>query len=142
MRNKLRLEDDTGFALDDVTLVGGVDISFVKDSATEACASLIVVQRPALQVVYEDTQAITLDQPYIPGFLAFREVRFLIELIDRLKSTQPHLLPQVILVDGNGILHPRGKKKKLIHKIYTFFAKGFFFFFFVNALPCIRICKN
>ena len=44
--------------------------------------------------------------PYIPGFLAFREVRFLLELLDELHASRPELQPQVILVDGNGILHP------------------------------------
>jgi len=46
--------------------------------------------------------------PYIPGFLAFREVGFVVELINKLKDTAPQKLPQVILCDGNGILHTRG----------------------------------
>ncbi len=49
-----------------------------------------------------------LDAPYIPGFLAFREVPHLLHLIDRLRNTKPEFLPQVILVDGNGIFHQNG----------------------------------
>jgi deoxyinosine 3'endonuclease (endonuclease V) len=42
---------------------------------------------------------------YVPGFLAFREAGHLIKLFERLLNTRPDLAPQVILVDGNGILH-------------------------------------
>ena len=78
---------------------------------------------------------------YIPGFLAFREVPHLQQLIDELKESRPgekegskgvclrclligadrmvfllhfcifgvaDLVPDVILVDGNGVFHPRG----------------------------------
>ena len=45
-------------------------------------------------------------QPYIPGYLAFREVRFLLELLAELREAAPHLYPDAILVDGNGVLHP------------------------------------
>jgi len=87
--------------------IGGVDISFVKGSATDACAALVVVDAAdALAVVHATCRRIELRQPYVPGYLAFREVDFLLELLDSLRSSSPHLLPDVILVDGNGILHP------------------------------------
>ena len=44
-------------------------------------------------------------QPYVPGFLAFREVPVLSRLFDRLKQKQAQLWPELVLVDGNGILH-------------------------------------
>jgi deoxyinosine 3'endonuclease (endonuclease V) len=47
--------------------------------------------------------------PYISGFLAFREVPFLLQLLQELKDTHPQWMPQVILVDGNGKLHHRGQ---------------------------------
>ena len=45
--------------------------------------------------------------PYVPGFLAFREVEPLVKLIKALENTNIDLMPQVILVDGNGILHAK-----------------------------------
>ena len=42
----------------------------------------------------------------IPGYLAFREVGFLLDLLAELRECAPHHLPECILVDGNGILHP------------------------------------
>jgi deoxyinosine 3'endonuclease (endonuclease V) len=89
-------------------LIGGVDISFVKDSDEDACASLIVLSYPDFKIVYEQYKMIKLTLPYIPTFLAFREVPFLVDMIKELKDTQPELMPQLILVDGNGKLHPRG----------------------------------
>ena len=61
--------------LADVRLVGGVDVSFVKGSDTDACAALVVLELPSLAVVYEDCERVCLTAPYVPGFLAFREVR-------------------------------------------------------------------
>jgi len=55
-------------------LVGGVDVSFIKGSDTDACAALVVLQLPSLAVVYEDMERVTLTAPYMPGYLAFREV--------------------------------------------------------------------
>ncbi|KAI8870905.1 endonuclease V [Ramicandelaber brevisporus] len=105
-------------AIDGLTLVGGVDISFfIGESDNRAVATLVVLSYPDLEVVYEDLSGddaadngsgvVHLELPYIPSFLAFREVPHLIKLVDRLRQKRPDLMPQVILVDGNGILHPR-----------------------------------
>lgn len=59
-------------------LVGGVDISFVKGSHENACASLVVLEFPSLETVYETYERVTMGYPYISGFLAFREVGVLI----------------------------------------------------------------
>lgn len=48
-----------------------------------------------LQVLYEDSQMVTLTAPYIPGFLGFRESPFLLEALQRLKGLYPELMPQV-----------------------------------------------
>lgn len=56
-------------------LVGGVDISFVKGSHENACASLVVLDFPSLETVYEAHERVTMGYPYISGFLAFREVQ-------------------------------------------------------------------
>lgn len=86
---------------------GGVDISFVKGDDVNACASLIVVDVKDHSVIYEDYQMVQLTAPYVAGYLAFREVEFYKALVEALRQKQPYLFPQVILVDGNGLLHPR-----------------------------------
>ncbi|XP_049996346.1 endonuclease V isoform X3 [Alexandromys fortis] len=88
--------------------VGGLDVSFVNGESSRACASLVVLSYPELEVVYEDSHMVRLKAPYVSGFLAFREVPFLVELVQRLQEKEPDFMPQVLLVDGNGVLHQRG----------------------------------
>ncbi|XP_062447579.1 endonuclease V isoform X3 [Rhea pennata] len=87
--------------------VGGVDLSYVKGDDTKACASLVVLSYPDLEVLYEDCQMVAVTAPYVAGFLAFREVPFLVEAVQRLQQKELRLKPQVLLVDGNGLLHHR-----------------------------------
>eukprot|EP01127_Copromyxa_protea_P003108 TRINITY_DN12978_c0_g1_i1.p1 TRINITY_DN12978_c0_g1~~TRINITY_DN12978_c0_g1_i1.p1 ORF type:complete len:243 (-),score=54.72 TRINITY_DN12978_c0_g1_i1:166-894(-) len=89
-------------------VVAGVDISFVKDNEEDACASFVVLSWPELKVLHERMEMVKLTLPYIPGFLAFREVSFLNNLIKRFSEEHPEDVPQLIFVDGNGYLHPRG----------------------------------
>ena len=87
--------------------IAGMDISASKKNPNIAVSALIICDRN-LNIVYEDYKLVKMDEPYIPGFLAFREVNHLVELINDLKKNNPEYLPQVILVDGNGILHVKG----------------------------------
>ncbi|XWS72895.1 hypothetical protein CRYUN_Cryun02cG0078900 [Craigia yunnanensis] len=89
--------------------VGGVDVSFSKEEPSTACGSLVVLDlHHALSLVYQDYSCITLDVPYVPGFLAFREAPILVHLLEKMKNNDSPLYPQVLMVDGNGLLHPRG----------------------------------
>ncbi|KAJ0400744.1 hypothetical protein P43SY_005465 [Pythium insidiosum] len=88
--------------------VAGVDISFLKGSNEHACASIVVLDFSTLELLYEAFTYVSLPAPYIAGFLAFREVPALTKLYDDLLERCPELAPDIILVDGNGILHPLG----------------------------------
>nr|BAE41901.1 unnamed protein product [Mus musculus] len=70
-----------------------------------------------------------LKAPYVSGFLAFREVPFLVELVQRLQEKEPDLMPQVVLVDGNGVLHQRGFGVACHLGVLT-------------ELPCIGVAKK
>ncbi|KAM6403396.1 endonuclease V isoform 3-T3 [Rhynochetos jubatus] len=109
--------------------VGGVDLSYIKGDDTSACASLVVLSFPALEVLYEDCRMVAVSAPYVAGFLAFREVPFLVEAVQRLQQAEPRLKPQVLLVDGNGLLHPRGFGVACHLGVLT-------------DLPCIGVAKN
>lgn len=85
--------------------IGGVDISFIKDDPVNACAAYVILKYPSLEVEYSDFQMVELTGPYIPGFLAFREVDHLISLVHKTPLSDK---VKVIFVDGNGILHPNG----------------------------------
>ncbi|XP_042481036.1 endonuclease V [Macadamia integrifolia] len=88
--------------------VGGVDLSFSKDDPSIACGALVVVDLEILKVIYDDFSIVRLQIPYIPGFLAFREAPVLLELLEKMKQNAHLIYPQLLMVDGNGILHPRG----------------------------------
>ncbi|KAJ1659759.1 hypothetical protein IWQ61_001220 [Dispira simplex] len=89
-------------------LVGGVDISFLDEGFDTAVAGLVVLTYPSLQLVHKELRPCRFTLPYIPGYLAFREAPVLNEMIQDLRRNHPQHVPQVIFVDGNGLLHPRG----------------------------------
>ncbi|XP_034268687.1 endonuclease V [Pantherophis guttatus] len=128
------IEQDTqewqsNFSFTGLERVGGMDLSFLKEDATRACASLVVLSYPELEVLYEDCYVVAVNAPYVAGFLAFREVPFLLEAVQRLETQKPGLKPQVLLVDGNGILHHRGFGIACHLGVLT-------------DLPCIGVAKN
>ena len=62
-----------------------MDISASKHIENVAVSALIVCDRD-LKIVYEDYQLVEMKEPYVPGFLAFREVNLLVNLINDLKK--------------------------------------------------------
>ncbi|NXA04116.1 ENDOV Endonuclease, partial [Sapayoa aenigma] len=107
--------------------VGGVDLSYVKGDDTSACASLVVLSYPALEVLYEDCRMVAVSAPYVAGFLAFREVPVLVEAVQRLQQEEPRLSPQVWCVSFGSLLAGFGVACHL----------GV-----LTDLPCIGVAKN
>ena len=83
--------------------VGGVDVSYL--SGTEAVAAFVLLELPALELVWTKTLRGAVTFPYISGYLAFRELPLLARLFDEVRAAGCE--PDVTFVDGNGILHPR-----------------------------------
>jgi len=82
-------------------LIAGVDISVKKDSAA-GNAAVVVLSYPELKVLEIKCAAAPLDLPYVPGLLSFREAPLILAACEELE-----LVPDLILVDGQGIAHPR-----------------------------------
>ncbi|KAK7320726.1 hypothetical protein VNO77_30460 [Canavalia gladiata] len=117
LREKLITEDSFAWKLpstgtipeeEALRYVAGVDISFSKDEPSKACGTLVVLDFHTLQLVYQDFSLVTLQVPYVPAFLAFREGPVLLQLLEKMKRSNHPFYPQLLMVDGNGILHPRG----------------------------------
>ena len=106
LKQKLITEDDP--SLKEIKYVGGVDISFDKFDSSIGISALVICDYKTLKIVYEDYELVKIEEPYIPGFLAFREVKHFVKLIEKLKMNKKEYIPQVILVDGNGIHHIKG----------------------------------
>ncbi|XP_066371143.1 uncharacterized protein [Miscanthus floridulus] len=119
LKSKLILEDEFAWSLPSVgsgsddhercklKYIGGTDISFSKEDPSTACAAVVVLNADTLEVVHEEFNIVQLQVPYIPGFLAFREAPILLGLLEKVKINAPHFYPQLLMVDGNGLLHPR-----------------------------------
>jgi deoxyribonuclease V len=84
-----------------IRLVAGADFSYQKSKGLIG-AVVVVFRYPELETIEiaEDIRDVRL--PYIPGFLNFREGIPCIRAIQKLKNK-----PDVTLIDGNGIAHPR-----------------------------------
>ncbi|MCD6452968.1 MAG: deoxyribonuclease V [Dehalococcoidales bacterium] len=87
--------------LTEVNLVAGVDASVDQGRGT-ATAAAVVLQYPQLRVVEVRIATGRLSLPYIPGLLSFREAPLMLSAFEQLGIT-----PDLILVDGQGIAHPR-----------------------------------
>mmetsp|Transcript_7063 Transcript_7063/g.11897 ORF Transcript_7063/g.11897 Transcript_7063/m.11897 type:complete len:132 (-) Transcript_7063:547-942(-) len=56
-------------------LIGAVDIGYSKQDDRKAVAYIVICEYPSMNVVYEDYHSEEhVDFPYIPGFLAFKEI--------------------------------------------------------------------
>lgn len=97
LRNNIQLQP----LRKEIQTIAGADISLNRFS--EIIYAGIVLLR------YEDMQPLAYSLvkgmtrfPYIPGFLAFREVPALVQALEQMK-----VKPDMIMVDGHGIAHPR-----------------------------------
>lgn len=83
------------------SLIAGVDISspYSRGMATGA---VVVLDYPDMNLVEVETARMLLDFPYVPGLLSFREAPLVLAVCEKLSVT-----PDLILVDGQGIAHPR-----------------------------------
>ncbi|KAL0225415.1 hypothetical protein RCL1_003327 [Eukaryota sp. TZLM3-RCL] len=93
-----------------VQLIGGFDVSFFPDDPSKGTGCLTVMKYPTLDIVYQDLfDFADFNIPYISGFLAFREFEIFKLLFNRLKnsSSRTVVVPDVFLIDGNGVLHQR-----------------------------------
>ncbi len=84
-----------------VQLIAGADLSLNLYSEI-VFAGFIVLSYPDLQVIDHSVIEDTTKFPYIPGLLSFREIPALLKAWENLKTK-----PDLILVDGVGIAHPR-----------------------------------
>ncbi len=82
-----------------VRFVAGVDAAFSED---EAFAAACLFDLASLEPVEDATAARVIAIPYVPGLLAFLEGPAILEAVKALRRR-----PDVVLVDGQGIAHPR-----------------------------------
>ncbi len=96
MKGKIRISP----LKNDPIYIAGVDAAFSDD---RVFAAACLYRYPELTLFERRSIVQNLLFPYVPGFLAFREGPAIIAAVEKL----PHP-PDLILVDGQGVAHPRG----------------------------------
>ncbi|MBK0035611.1 deoxyribonuclease V [Erwinia sp. S43] len=93
------LQDD--FDVMPPRLIGGADVGFEQGGEVTR-AALVILEYPSLRLIEHQVARIATTMPYIPGFLSFRETPALQAAWQQLAHR-----PDLLLVDGHGIAHPR-----------------------------------
>jgi deoxyribonuclease V len=83
------------------SLIAGVDISVSRGEGV-ARGAVVVLNYPELRLVETKVVSGRVDFPYVPGLLSFREAPLTLAVCQELS-----VIPDLVLVDGQGIAHPR-----------------------------------
>lgn len=99
LADQIELQDPSDFSTP--ALIAGVDVGFEQGGEVTR-AAVAVLHYPSLELVEYQIARIPTVMPYIPGFLSFRELPALLQAWKQIS-----LRPDLVLVDGQGIAHPR-----------------------------------
>ena len=99
-----RIEPVDKFDIIKLKLVAGVDLAYWKEKNDneQAVCCIVVIDYITHEVVEKKYFSGEIDIPYLPGFLAFRELPLVLKTAELLENT-----PDIYMFDGNGYLHPR-----------------------------------
>lgn len=101
LQKKISLIDS--FQISDLKTVAGVDLAYwnVEDTEYAVCC-IVVIDYNTHEIIEKKQYSGKIDVPYIPGFLAFRELPLVLKTAELLE-----IQPDIYIFDGNGYLHPR-----------------------------------
>ncbi|SFC98724.1 endonuclease V [Ruminococcus albus] len=92
------------FDVNNIKTVAGIDLAYWKDENDDeqAVCCIVVIDFNTHEVMEKKHFSGKIDVPYMPGFLAFRELPLILETVKLLEN-----IPNIYVFDGNGYLHPR-----------------------------------
>ncbi|MCW6123187.1 endonuclease V [Clostridium sporogenes] len=91
------------FSRSNIRLVAGVDLAYWEnDNKQYGACCIVVIDYNTKEVVEKVNSVGEIKVPYIPGFLAFREMPLVIKASKKLVVE-----PDIFIFDGNGYLHQR-----------------------------------
>lgn len=99
LKKKIMLKNT--FNKNNIKLVAGVDLAYWEENNKQyGTCCIVVIDYNTKEVVEKVNSVGEIKVPYIPGFLAFRELPLVIEASKKLVSE-----PDIFIFDGNGYLH-------------------------------------
>lgn len=101
IQQRLRKKIQIRHFQNDIRYIAGADISFNRYSDI-FYAGIVVLDYHTMKEVMHSVVEVRSNFPYIPGLLSFREIPALLKAWDQLP-----LEPDVVVLDGHGIAHPR-----------------------------------
>ncbi len=91
------------FEVSALKTVAGVDLAYWKEDDGEyAVCCIVVIDFVTHKVIAKKHFSGKIEVPYMPGFLAFRELPLVLKTVELLETK-----PDIYVFDGNGYLHPR-----------------------------------
>lgn len=105
IQEKLAAQVDVSqrICLHDILTVAGVDVAYSNLNGSEmGFCHIAVFDLATMEIIERAESDGPTTVPYMPGFLAFRELPLIIKAASQLKNA-----PDLFLFDGNGILHHR-----------------------------------
>lgn len=101
LKNKISCNDN--FNISALNTVAGVDLAYWNDSDKEyAVCCIVVIDIKTHNIIEKKQYSGEINVPYLPGFLAFRELPLVLKTVESLEN-----IPDIYMFDGNGYLHPR-----------------------------------
>lgn len=110
-----KINFDASFDISKVRLIGGIDASGGTINPSENsegtknifCFLLNVYDYKTKFLVAKFSLVAKVDIPYVQGFLAYKEIPGFVDLITNVREKYPSLVPDIVMVDGNGYWHSR-----------------------------------
>ena len=100
LAERVSRQDDFGT----IRTVAGIDLAYPRNASGTVTgrAAVVVLAYPDLDIVEERVVTRSVTFPYVPGLLSFREAPIALAAFQELR-----IQPDLLLVDGHGIAHPR-----------------------------------
>ena len=104
-KEQLSIKDKFDFNeinIDSVKTIAGIDVAYFKrDDIEYGVCCIDVFDIHTFEIIEKETYISTVNFPYIPGYLSYRELPLIIGAYEKLKK-----MPDIFMLDGNGYLHP------------------------------------
>lgn len=96
-----RVNLKNNFNKENISTVGGVDIAYWnRNEVSYGTCSIVIIDLKTKEIIETVYSYGKVAVPYMPGFLAFRELPLILKAAEKLK-----IIPDLYMFDGNGYLH-------------------------------------